>query len=63
MNLGTFSNVNAAILQVFVRWGFFFLFCFSCFGFIHFIRQGKHEGVSQDDLWSSGPRPSGSVDL
>lgn len=26
MNLGTFSNVNAAILQVFVRWVFFFFF-------------------------------------
>lgn len=62
MNLGTFSNVNAAILQVFVRWGFFFWGGF-CFGFIHFIGQGKHEGFSQDDLWSSGPRPSGSVDL
>lgn len=39
MNLGTFSNVNAAILQVFVRWVFFLFCCF--FVLVLFILSGK----------------------
>lgn len=37
MNLGTFSNVNAAILQVFVRW----VFCFFFRVLVLFILSGK----------------------